>query len=155
MKCVNECGHELGACGAQGVAECDSAAIYIQFLRVSSGVLEPRHWDRGESLIHFIQVHILNSHACAFECTVGRKEGFLKHDHRITRGHSEVMNARQWCEVVVFKCLFGRYHNRGATIANLTRISCGERTVFHQDFQLCHGLHAGVISNALVMSMQR
>ena len=154
MKRMHKRSHKLCARRTQWVAQCDGTSIDIELVWVSTRVLQPRHWDGSEGFVHFVEVNIIDAHARALQRSIGGKEGLSKHDHRIACRYRKVMDARQWREIVVLECLFRRDHDSRAAITNLTGVGGRERAVFHLDFQLRHCLHAGVVTNALVVLMQ-
>src|ERR1700709_2093583 len=59
--------HQLGAGGAERVAERDGAAMDVEARRIGAGVLEPRHGHRREGFVDLEQIDVVDLHAGLFE----------------------------------------------------------------------------------------
>src|SRR3546814_3466463 len=59
--------HQLGARGAERVAERDRAAMLVEPRMVAAEILEPGERHRREGLVDFIDVNVADRHARLFE----------------------------------------------------------------------------------------
>ncbi len=132
--------HQLGARAAQRMAQRDGAAIDVQPRRIGAGRLQPGQRHRGEGLVDFEQVDVVDLHAGALQRLLGRRQRRFQHDHRIAADHGHVDDARQRLHAQRLEpVLVDDHHARGA-VADLAGGRRRQLAAFGID-QL-HALHA-------------
>ena len=147
--------HQLGAARTERVAQRNRAAVDIELFRISSGVLEPRERDAGEGLVDFVKVDIGHAEPGALQSAVGGKQRLFEHDHRIARGHREVVDARQRGQAVGLQRRFGHHQHRRGTIADLARRSRGDRAIGREQLDAGDAFQRRIEADAFVDGVQR
>ena len=100
---MDQRGHQLGTRSAERVAQCDRAAIDVEFVGIGPEMLEPGERYRREGLVDLIQVDVADVHARALERTIGGEQRFFERDHRIPGRDGQIVDPRQRGEAVVLR----------------------------------------------------
>src|SRR5690606_6656966 len=147
---VDERGHQLGARGAQRVAEGDGAAVDVQLVRVRAGGVQPGHRHRREGLVDLEQVDVVDLHARPLERPLGRRQRRFQHDHRVVAQHRQVVDAGQRRQVQLLQRLFRDDHHARGAVADLAGGGGGDRPAFLQQLHALDAFEADVEADALV-----
>src|SRR3546814_5815644 len=95
--------HQLGAAGAERVAERDRAAMLVEPRMIAAEILQPRERHGRERLIDLIGVDVADRHARLLERAFGREQRFFEQIGRVTRGHRDMMDTRAGGQIVILE----------------------------------------------------
>ena len=151
---MDESRHQLGAAGAERVAERDRAAVDVELLRVGPGMLEPCQRHARKGLVDFVEVDVGHGHPGALERTVGGEQRLFEHDHRIAGGDGEVVDARQRGEAVRLERRFAHHQHRRGTVADLARRSRGDRAIGREQLDARDAFQRRIETDAFIDGVQ-
>jgi len=147
---VDQGGEQAGAGGAEGVAEGERAAAYVDLGQVGAGLALPGQDDRRERLVDLDQVDGGQRHPGPVQGVPGGRDGRGEHQHRVVAAGGQVDDPGHGPQAVLADGAAGRDEQGGGAVGDLAGQRGGDPSARAQRFERGHCVQGGGPAGALV-----